>query len=366
LKTIRPNTNNDRRRISPRQRVITSLSHQKPDRCPCNYLGTPEADEKLKRHFKTDDMDTVLDKLGVDLRIIDAPYVGPELRTWPDGRFENFWGHVRKYVKNQAGVYNEAVDFPYKDFKTIEDVKRFRWPRVDYFDYSTLPGRIERYRDYAIVFGATNYLDLINGTAFGRGVEQVMYDIAVEDPVGLACMEIRFQCCYERAERALQTAGKGNIDIFWIGEDLGTQNGLLISPKTFRKLIFDKLRQLCELGHRYGARVMMHSCGSTRALWPDLIEAGVDIYDTIQPEAADMDPASLKEEFGDRICFHGTISTQKTLPFGTPADVAAQVRQRIATVGRNGGFIVAPSHNIQPDTPVENILTLYDTVRSGS
>jgi uroporphyrinogen decarboxylase len=108
---------------------------------------------------------------------------------------------------------------------------------------------------------------------------------------------------------------------------------------------------------------MLHSCGSTRRIWPQLIEAGVDIYETVQPEARDMDPASLKAEFGDRISFHGTISTQKTLPFGTVEDVVREVRERVRTVGRDGGLIVAPAHNFQPDTPVENILAMYETVR---
>jgi uroporphyrinogen decarboxylase len=107
---------------------------------------------------------------------------------------------------------------------------------------------------------------------------------------------------------------------------------------------------------------MLHSCGSTRIIWPDLIEAGVDIYQTVQPEASNMNPAELKKDFGDNICFHGTISIQETLPFGTPEDVAAQVRRRIDTVGVNGGLILASAHNIQPDTPIENILALYEEV----
>ena len=108
---------------------------------------------------------------------------------------------------------------------------------------------------------------------------------------------------------------------------------------------------------------MLHSCGSTRPLWDGLIEAGVDIYQTVQPEARDMAPAELKAEFGDRMCLHGTISIQKTLPFGTAEQVAEEVRLRIETVGKDGGFIVAPAHNIQPDTPIENILALYEEVQ---
>ncbi len=346
----------------PQERVLTALSHRNPDRVPANYLGTPEADEKLKHHFHTDSIDIVFEKLEIDLRVIDAPYIGPELKTWEDGRFQNYWGHIRRPIRNPAGTYNESVEFPYAEFKTIADVERFRWPKVEWFDYTKVPENCEKYTDYALIFGSPGNMDVINGTSFGRGVEQVIYDIALEDPVGLACMEKRFQCCYEISEQALKAAG-GRIDILWIGDDYGTQKGLLVGPQCWRKLFMPKLKAMCDLGHAYNAKVMLHSCGSTRELWPYLIEAGVDIYETIQPEAKGMNPAELKEEFGDRICFHGTISTQKTLPFGTVEQVKAEVRQRIETVGRNGGFILAPAHNIQPDTSVENILAMYQTDR---
>ena len=348
--------------MRPKERALTALAHKNPDRCPCDYIGTPEVDEKLRAHFGTDSMDVVLERLGVDLRVVDAPYVGPELRVWDDERFENYWGSIRKPIRNIAGTYDEAVELPYAAFKSVEEVEKFRWPKVEWFDYSQLAKDCRKYSDYAVVYGSPGNMDLINGTAYGRGVEQVIYDIALEDSVGLACMEKRFECCYERSETALKAAN-GQIDILWIGDDYGTQNGLLMSPEKWRKLFFGELKAMCDLGHRYSAKVMLHSCGSTRPIWPGLIEAGVDIYDTVQPEAAKMNPAELKEEFGDRICFHGTISTQRTLPFGSAEDVAEEVRLRIETVGKDGGFIVAPAHNIQPDTPIENILALYEEVQ---
>jgi uroporphyrinogen decarboxylase len=307
-------------------------------------------------------MEVLLEELGVDIRVVDAPYIGPELRKWDDGRFENYWGSIRKPVSNEAGSYDEAVELPYAEFKSVQDVERFRWPKAEWFDYSKIAVDCERYSGYAVVFGQPGNMDLINGTAFGRGVERVIYDIALEDPVGLACMEKRFECCYERSERALRAA-KGQVDIFWIGDDYGTQNGLMLSPEKWRKLFFAKLKQMCDLGHEYGAKVMLHCCGSTRLIWPGLIEAGVDIYQTVQPEAKDMNPAELKGQFGDEMCMHGTISIQNTLPFGTPQDVAEEVRLRIETAGKDGGFIAAPAHNMQPDTPVENILALYEQVR---
>ncbi len=344
--------------ITSKQRVLKALGHHQPDRAPCDYLGTPEANEKLKTHFQTDDMDVVLEKLGVDLRVIEPVYVGPKLRTWEDGRFENFWGQVRKPIKNEAGIYNESVEFPYAEFTSTGDVEKFRWPSADWFDCSSLAAQCGKYADYAIVYGSQGNMDLINGTAYGMGVEKVLLGIGLDDPIVYACMEKRFECCYEISQKVLQAAD-GKIDIFWIGDDYGTQNGLLISPQKWRELFFDKLKAMCDLGHSFGAKVMLHSCGSTRPIWQELIEAGVDIYDTVQPEAANMDPAELKAEFGDRICFHGAISTQKTLPFGSVKDVADEVKLRIKTVGKDGGYIIAPAHNIQPDTPLENILAMY-------
>ena len=349
------------KKMNSKERVLTAISHKIPDRVPCNYLGTPEIDDKLISYFGVSSVDELLNCLGVDIRVIDSPYIGPELKKWPDGRFENFWGQIRKPIKNEAGSYFESVEFPYAEFKSVSDVERFRWPRPEWFDVSSISSGCDKYKDYAIIYGSPGNMDLINGISFGRGVEQFLFDIATEDPVGVACIEKRFEICYCRTEQAMK-AGRGKIDILWIGDDYGSQNGLLMHPKIWRKLFFPKLKAMCDLAHQHGAKLMLHSCGSTRIIWQDFIEAGVDIYDTIQPEAAGMNPASLKAEFGDRICFHGTISTQKTLPFGTPDDVRAEVLERIATVGKGGGFVLAPAHNIQPDTPLENILAMYSCV----
>lgn len=370
--------------MNSRERVLASLKHKQPDRTPCGYVSTPEINLLLRKHFQVDavetdccvmgtsytdheskqQMDAVFDQLGVDFRFVGAFYTGPKLKQWPDGRFEDIWGVIRKPVSNMTATYYEATDFPYAAFTSAADVEKFRWPKEEWFDFSTIPAQCAKYKEYAIVFGSPGNMDLINGTAFGRGVEQVLYDIAVEDPVGLACMEKRFECCYTLTERALITAS-GKIDIVWIGDDYGHQNGLIINPKSLRKLFFPKLRKMCDLIHKYNAKVMLHSCGATRPIWPDLIDAGVDIYDTVQPEAQGMDPEELKLLFGNKICFHGTISLQKVLPFGTAADVAEYVTKRIQNVGRNGGLILAPANAFQPDTPLENILTMYKTVRES-
>jgi uroporphyrinogen decarboxylase len=252
----------------------------------------------------------------------------------------------------------ESCSWPYAAFTTMADVERYRWPSPDWYDYSELPAQCERWKDYAVVCGWVGNVDMINGTAFGRGFEQTIEDIATGDAIGLAVMEKRFEFAWEVTRRTLEACG-GRVDIVWMGDDYGTQRGLLMAPEKWRKLFKPNLKAMIDLAHKYGARLMLHSCGSTRAIWPDFVDIGLDIYDTVQPEAKGMIPHELAREFGKHICLHGTISTQRTLPFGSAEDVAAEVRSRVEMFGRNGGLIIAPSHNIQPDTRLDNILALY-------
>ena len=360
--------------MNSKERVLAAIGHQPMDRVPVNYLGTPEADLKLRRHFGLSeavesrpgdvaDYDwDILDSLGTDLRALRLPYIGPELPQFGDGRKQDVFGVVYRAVRNEVGTYSETCVWPYAAFETTADVARYRWPSADWYDYSALPAQCERWKDYAIVYGWPGNLDLINGTAFGRGVEQTLFDIATENPAGLAIMEKRFEFAYEHNRRALE-ACRGSIDIVWIGDDFGTQRGILMSVEKWRRLLRPKVQAMIDLAHRHGARLMLHSCGGTRKLWPDFVEMGLDLYDTVQPEAKGMVPHELAAEFPE-ICLHGTLSTQKTLPFGTPEDVAAEVRARIEDFGSRGGLILAPCHNLQPDTPIENILAVYRTAGS--
>ena len=181
----------------------------------------------------------------------------------------------------------------------------------------------------------------------------------LESPVILAIFDHLSDFFFEYTKRLLE-AGKGRIDIAWYGDDYGCQTGLTISPQTYKKLLKPRWKRHIELAHSFGAVVMLHSCGSTRKLIPDLIETGFDILDTVQPEAADMNPAELKRKFGDRLSFHGMISVQQVLPHGTTEDVRREVKERMEVMKPGGGYIMAPTHCIQPDTPVENILAMYE------
>jgi len=152
--------------------------------------------------------------------------------------------------------------------------------------------------------------------------------------------------------------------MIWTGDDIGAQNSMLIAPETWRRFLKPRMARLIAAvkGINPSLKVAYHSDGRIDAVIPELIEIGVDVLNPIQPKS--MDPVALKKQYGDRLCFWGSIDEQQTLPFGGPQDVRAEVLTRLHTLGKDGGLIIGPTHHVQLDTPVENIQALVDTVLS--
>jgi hypothetical protein len=166
-------------------------------------------------------------------------------------------------------------------------------------------------------------------------------------------------------QRIYEAVGNRPTVAMLTGTDFGAQNGPIISAKTYRDLFLPFHKQVNDWIHKYTTwKTFMHSCGSVCALIDDFIAAGFDILNPVQCSAADMDPAELKRQFGDRITFWGGgVDTQETLPFGTPEDVRRVVRERIALFGSGGGYVFAAVHNVQALVPIENVLAMYETAR---
>lgn len=350
--------------MNSRERVLSALARKGYDRIPVHHEGTPEVNASLREHLgATNDLELAL-KLGDDYRVINGEFIGPERRRFPDGSVEGLWGERYNDIPygDGIGTYPEAVYLPFADIDHIDQLRGYPFPTTDWFDFSSIPSQCARFAEYAIVFGGAGSLDFMNGIARCRGVEKVLFDVATEDPVYRYLVEKRFEFFYGVAERALQTA-QGQITILHCGEDLGTQRGPIISMNAFNRLFAPYYQRYFELAHRYGAKTMMHVCGSTRFFIPRLIELGLDILDVVQVAAEGMELAGLKRDFGSDLSFCGTMCVQSILPFGTVDDVIRETRFRMELF-HDGGLILGPTHAIQVFTPLENILAMYRTAGS--
>jgi len=353
--------------VNSRNLVLTALARREPSRVPVDYWGTRETDELLCRHFGVASKDEMLKKLGVDLRYIFPDYTGPRLRSFPDGSYDDLWGVRRKIIKTAQGTYEHTVFSPLSGINTIDEIEAWSPPSPDWYDYSSLDAQCDRYQDYAtvVVGDRTNRTSVLHQAIYLRGVQQALTD-PIRNPEFTQRLFEEITGFYLEVNRRCFEAAGDRIDIFMMGDDMGTQEGLLVSPRIFRHFIKPCLAEHVKLAKQYGLKVMLHCCGAIRRLIPDFIEMGIDILNPIQVRARDMNPSDLKRDFGDRLSFHGSIDIQWTLPRGTPEDVRAEVKERVQTLGKGGGFIICSTHNIQGDTPLQNILAMYDEAKRPS
>jgi uroporphyrinogen decarboxylase len=342
-------------KLTSKQRVMTSLNWQETDRVPLQIYVTPEIDQKLREHFKGD----YLQPLGIDFRRIYPIYNG-KIKPSHDGIHYGLWGEGYRQVQHgKAGTYEEAVILPLAELQTMDDVEKYPWPSVEDYDFSTLSDQCEQYKDYAICLGGAGDPDIVNGVSRCRGMEQVLIDIATRDEVGLAIIDKRVDFCYNVLRKGLEAA-KGKVQILCLGEDMGNQNGRMVSPRDFDEVFRRRLQKFIDLAHEFGCKAMMHSCGDTHEVQPTLIEMGLDVLDAMQPEPLGMNPEKIRAQCKGKLAFCGLISTQHTLPFGSVEDCRKEARHRLDVIAPGGGYIFSPAHCIQPDTPMENILAIYE------
>lgn len=351
--------------MNSRERVLTSFQHKIPDRVPLDYCAVSEIDKKLIEYLQLRDRDALLQRLHIDFRHLDKwgdmvpRYIGPELPKHEDGIFEDMWGCRIRKVEYQPGCfYDEWVAPPLADAKTVHDVEQHNWPSPDWYDFSDVKDYCVQNGEYCLVGGLGATLDMVG---FFRGMEQAMLDIYDNPAVFGAIVEKLFEFKYEYNARLL-TAAQGRLDILFISEDMGGQNSLIVSREVLKQYVFPKFRKFAELAHKHNAMIMLHSDGDIHEIIQDLIELGIDIINPVQPDCPGMNPTDLKRKFGNKMCFHGLIDSQKTLPFGTSKEVIDEARKWVEQVGINGGLALAPNCGFQIDVPVENILALYDGI----
>ena len=349
---------------SSKERVLAAFARGEGDRVGVNYSANEDIDGRLKRHFglARDDDEGLKKALGVDFRQVAPSYRGAPLHAEVPGRHVNpLWGIRTRWIEHDSGGYWDFCDFPLADADE-EEVAAWPMPSAEDFDYSRVAGDCRANGRYALHVGQPGLGDIINGTGMMRSMEKVFVDLITDDPAGLLLMDRRVTVNLEITRRTIEAA-RGGIDFMWLGEDLGTQRGPLISPALFRKHIRPRLARFVDVAKSFGIPVMIHSCGSSSWAYDDFVEMGVGVVDTLQPEAADMSPGYLKERFGDRLAFHGCISTAGPLAYGSVEDVVANVRETLEIMMPGGGYCLAPTHSIQDNTPTENVLAMYEAAR---
>ncbi|MFQ5854259.1 MAG: uroporphyrinogen decarboxylase family protein [Anaerolineae bacterium] len=348
--------------LAPRERVLLALSHQETDRVPVDFNATPEAWARLNQHLGIHDTEAVLRHLGVDLRHPRQPYVGPPQRRHSDGSWTDAWGVRRQSVPHRGGAYDEIVAHPLADVQDASELADYPWPQPEWWDADALAEQIQTLdadMPYAIAleeFGDPGGMFEI--AWYMRGMEQFFVDMVKQPDIAYEIMRHVTDFYTGMLERVMDAVGD-RIDLIWTSDDIAHQHGLLMSKSTWRELIAPHHERLNRRIHGLGTRVMYHSCGAVRPFIPDLIEIGVDVLDVLQFSADDMDPLDIKATFGNRLCFHGGIDVQSTLPFGTEEEVRQVTRERIEVLGKGGGYILAPTHNVQVDTPPQNIVAMY-------
>ena len=351
--------------MTSKSRVGAAVGLREPDRVPADIWATDEQFDRIKDHFGLATRQQVAGQLGCDILLIegveDSPvkYVGPELKTFPDGSCETYWGfRLKKHESNPGCFITEFVDVPLANAETVEDVEKHRWPRIDWFDFSGVKDFCRKYSDYAIIGGRG---DIHDSSTFLIGVEKHCMDMHANPKLIEAVADRMFEFMYSYNQKLFEAAA-GRMDMYCYHDDYGSQSGLLISPDHIDKFFAKYYRRLNELAHKHDLKVFMHSDGAVRPLIPRFIDWGVDILNPIQTTAAGMVPGELKRKFGSDLCFHGSIDTQQTLPFGSVTDVKDEVRRRIEDMGQGGGLILGPDQTMQVDVPIENVIAMYEAI----
>jgi uroporphyrinogen decarboxylase len=371
--------------MTHRERVLTAIAHQQPDRVPIDLGATRDSTiviggyERLKDHFGLTTQNEVISQMmqvvRVDERILEAldidvravlpggPDRGGDVSLKGD-RYRDKWGVER--VRPEGGIYYDQVTFPLSGEITVKDISNHPWPDPD--DPGRIRGLKEQARHITHDLGCAAVLNLPSGfvhvSQYLRGFEDWYVDCASDPNLAGALFDAVLEVNLAVCKRILREVGD-HVDVLMASDDLGLQNGLMISPEAYRAMFKPRQARYFQLLHDHSpAKVLYHTCGSVVDIIDDLIEIGVDILNPVQVSAKGMDPVVLKERYGDRLSFWGGIDTQHVLPRGSVEEVKAEVERRIDQFGCGGGYVLAAVHNIQPDVPLSNVLAMFEHART--
>jgi uroporphyrinogen decarboxylase len=359
--------------MNHRERVWTALNHKEPDRCPMQISFTPEFAARLEDDLKlkgqglhnphgggnTYELERALDE---DMLLTSVGWVnGYYQEGYQDVEaYQDEWGVTWKCIEYETpygrGKYTEPTGHPLAEDGAVEI---YQAPDPDRPElYHEAERVLREFKDDFWIVGVTPTTIFESAWAL-RGYDQLMIDLATDSERANRILDIPFSF----HKTVTQRLARLGVDMIWLGDDVGAQNAMLMSPRMWRKYFKPRMAELIAALRAINPHIWIayHSDGLVYPIIPDLIEIGVEVLNPIQPAA--MDPVRLKNEYGRNLCFWGSLDIQQTLPSGTPEQVRAEVTTRLKTIGRDGGLLIGPTHNIQLDTPLENFWAMHETIR---
>jgi uroporphyrinogen decarboxylase len=343
--------------MTSRERVLTTVRRQTPDRVPRDIWLEAKVIGRLQSHFGTEDL--------LSAMRMDVAGVGPD-RTAAEHDYSRYftrpgvtwdeWGRGR--IWDQEEHYAEYL-YPLERAETVDEILAYPWPDLsEPYRYAGLPARVEalHQRGYAV---SGSLAETIFETAWQlRSMDRLFQEIMEADEKAAVLLD-------HITDRRVATArayALAGVDILFVGDDVAMQTGLLMSRKMWRQWFGPRLSRVITAAREINPdiQVQYHSDGKINDLVPDLMNVGVTILNPVQPEC--VDHRWIKAEYGERLAFCGGLGVQSVLPFGTPDEVRAHVKDVIEALGVGGGLIIGPSHVIERDTPLENILAMLDAI----
>ena len=350
--------------MTSRERVMMTMDHQEPDRVPLFYRDVPEVEKRILEDLNLKTRDEMLEFFGIDFRWVSPKYIGPALFDEETGYKKNIFGVEYHFKQAGHGGHWEPVSFPLETVFVPEVLNDYPWPSVDWYDFSVLDKQFDQYQGYAIMTApgidtSPGVLTVIQDLV---GMERAMMDMLLNPDFYHALID-KIMCFNSSFIEKLYAIAGNRIDFYRIGEDYGSQRGLLIGIDQWKEFIQPTLLEMSKVPKSHKSYYYQHTCGGVAELIPYLIESGVDVLDPLQITAKGMDPVELKKKYGMQLCFSGGIDEQNILPHGSPEQVKNEVFRMLDIMAKDGGYFVGPTHNFQADIPTRNIVAMYDAAR---
>ena len=344
------------------ERMMAAVERRPIDRFPADIWCVEEVKQRLLDYCGADNWASVLDALDIDAIVsITPPYKGPALPDLGEDLRQDEWGLITRRQEYATGVYWEQARNPLAEAQTIADLDAYAWPDPDWYDYSALPDLCAENEGRVIRIGYTAIFYFHNKL---RGLELSLMDPALRPDFSRHLIRRLADFFYAYHERCFAAAGPA-MHMTQVTDDFGMQTGLLISQAMFSDYYEAWIQRAIDQAKRYDLKVFHHDDGAIYPMIPRLIEMGVDVLNPVQWRCKGMAREKIGSAFAGQICFHGAVDNQQTLPFGSPDDVREEIARNLETLGRIGtGYVIAPCHNIQANTPLENILAMYQAPRT--